>query len=357
VTRRPARESIDRRSFLKSALLALTGSSIIRLARGANVIPGADRKNGALFSFVQINDLHIDMPDGTPPAYEKANEKARHVIETINAERKFKLPDFVILPGDIIHGETLESLLPECALAKKMLSELRCPYYTLVGNHEVIQREGDPRFQGPYEKVFGANRVNYHFTHKGILFICVNNSGAKGQGNKVSKQRNAWLADVLHTHPDMPKIVACHIPMVSLREEPILKKSFGFSTYKMLGTGTWDIIRKERETVIAVLCGHLHLTAAAEVDGIMHVCPSGTASYPCDYAHFTVHRDRIDAAMHRVAKDLVTPSTNIHGRRRHKRDFTDDKHATPEEYVAGTEAERKFTISLPARSRPRKKRD
>ena len=224
---------LSRRLFLKkSAMAGVAGIIRVNAARityGKQFSSGTEKKADALFSFVQVNDTHIHMPDRKSPPYEKDNEKLRHLIDTINKQEKFKLPDFVMLVGDIIHGERLEWLLPECRLAKQMLDDLQCPYYTLVGNHEVKQREGDSRFQGPYEQVFGVNRVNYHFVHKGILFICLNNSGARGHGDRVSEQRNKMLSDVLATHAYMPKIIACHIPMVSLCEEQVLKESFGFS--------------------------------------------------------------------------------------------------------------------------------
>ncbi len=304
-----------------------------------------------LFTFVQLNDTHIASPENKVGNYEKANEKARDVVDSICREARFPLPDFVILSGDIIHGASKEILLTDCKFAGKLLAPLRCPWYPLVGNHEVVQQEGDPDYQGPYEEVFGSDRVNYYFMHKGILFICLNNSGGRGGGDAVADKRNAWLKGVLERYPKVPKIIACHIPLVPLRDEEVLKKSFGFSTHKLLDNGTWDIVKTHSDTVIAVLCGHLHLTGAVEKDGIWHICPSGTASYPCDYTHYSVYGDHIEVEMHQVPRELVTPGTNSHGPPRYKQGFTDGLHKTPEEYVCGTAAERRFTIRLPAGKR------
>ena len=340
-----------------AGVAGLIGVNASCITYGKQLFSGTEKKGNALFSFVQVNDTHIHMPDRKSPPYEKDNEKLRHLIDTINKQEKFKLPDFVMLVGDIIHGESLEWFLPECRLAKQMLDALQCPYYTLIGNHEVKQQEGDPQFQGPYEQVFGANRVNYHFVHKGILFVCLNNSGARGYGDRVSEQRNEMLSDVLRTHADMPKIIACHIPMVSLREEQVLRESFGFPTYKMLDDVTWNIVRKERESVIAVLNGHVHLTSAVKVDDIMHISTSGLASYPCDYAHYTVYHDHIDVVMHQLGKDFITPRTNLHGKPRYEYGFTDRDHRTPEEYVAGTKGERRLTIQLSAKKQIRQQNE
>ena len=171
-----------RRDFIKQVGLTagmLAANSVI----SRNVL--ADKKEKPLFCFVQITDTHLHVPEN--PAYSKVNEKFKHVIEIINTEKTFPMPDFVIHTGDIIHGGKLEYLLPECKMAHDILSELKCPYYPLVGNHENMGREGDPVYQGPYEQVFGRDRVNYHFIYKGILFVCLNNSNTYGANNKVAQ--------------------------------------------------------------------------------------------------------------------------------------------------------------------------
>lgn len=351
-------KAIDRRDFIKRAAFAAGGlASTAMIER--DVCAVEKQKDSPLFTFVQLNDTHINIPDNQTYKYEKANQKFKYLVKTINKEQNFPLPDFVILTGDIIHGTKIKNLLPECEMARDLLSTLRCPYYTLVGNHENIQREGVPKFQGAYEKVFGKDRVNYHFQHKGILFVCLNNSNGCGIGDsdermsylgpsrlKIAEKRNKWLKDVLGKYPDTPKIIACHIPLACIRDETVLKESFGFPTYKMVGNGTWDIVRAENKTVIAVIHGHLHLTGMVQKDGIHHISPSGSASYPCHYAHYTVYRDRIKVRMIPLAKDLVTPSTNIHGKPRYDHGFTDSSHKDAELYVSGNKQEKLFSISL-----------
>jgi hypothetical protein len=75
--------TISRRTFIKNGLLALAGvagGAGLRRAQGAESLPGADRKEDALFSFVQLNDTHIHMPGRT--VYEKDNEKRDFSPET-----------------------------------------------------------------------------------------------------------------------------------------------------------------------------------------------------------------------------------------------------------------------------------
>ncbi len=189
--------------------------------------------------------------------------------------------------------------------------------------------------------------MNYTFAHGGILFVALNNAGACCVGPAVVRARNDWLRRTLEGARGVPKIILCHIPLVALREEAVLAKSFGFRSYLDHDGQTLKIVEEHADTVLAVLSGHLHLTGVIERKGIFHVSIAGTASYPCDYALYSVFPDRIEVAVRQLPRELVTPNTNIHGTPRYKSDFVDDAHKTPWDYVAGNPSERDFTIPLP----------
>jgi hypothetical protein len=106
-------------------------------------------------------------------------------------------------------------------------------------------------------------------------------------------------------------------------------------------------VEAHRESVAAVLCGHLHLTAAVARGGVHHVCVGGTTGVPACFAEYDVYEDRIEACLHSAPHELDEPANNIHGRPRHDRDFTDAGHPTPEQYIGGSPGERRFTIPLP----------
>ena len=106
------------------------------------------------------------------------------------------------------------------------------------GSHENLNTEGNPRFLNAYKRTFGENRVNYSFVYRGFHFILFNNSNGQGSIKVVTINRNEWLKKTLGEYPDYPKIVVCHIPLVSFREEKILRESFGFINYKLLGENT-----------------------------------------------------------------------------------------------------------------------
>lgn len=324
---------------------ALTGAiaALAVLITGCSTPAGQSR--APLFSFLQLNDTHVDA-DAGKDGYEKANEKARWLIEAAASSRHFARPDFAVGVGDLIHGERIENLGPDLRLFREMLKPLRVPFYSVVGNHEVIQQEGNPKHEQAYREAFGNSRVNYTFTHGGVLFIALNNSGACCVGPTIVKARNDWLRHELECAPGVPKIILCHIPLIPLREEAVLAKSFGFRSYMDRDGGTLKIVEEHADSVIAVLSGHLHLTGVAQHKGIFHISIAGTASYPCDYALYKVFPDRIEVTVQQLPAKLVTPKTNIHGKPRYPQDFVDENHKTPWQYVAGRADERAFTIPL-----------
>jgi len=332
---------LTRRQWLKTS--AAAGAAILL----AGCATSAGRSRRPQFSFLQLNDTHVFTDTDTGRnVYEKANEKARWLIEAADSGRHFTRPDFAVGIGDLIHGEHIEALGPNLRLFCEMLKPLRIPFYPVMGNHEVIQQEGSPKHEQAYREAFGDDRVNYTFTHGGVLFIALNNSGACCVGPAIVKARNDWLRRELERAPGVPTIILCHIPLIPLREEAVLARSFGFRSYMDCDGETLKIVEAHADSVIAVLSGHLHLTGVVQRKGIFHISISGTASYPCDYALYRVFADRIEVTVRQLPAELVTPGTNIHGKPRHQQDFSDGRHKTPWQYVAGRADERAFTIPL-----------
>jgi hypothetical protein len=306
-----------------------------------------------LFYFAQINDLHVQAADPTLPyvePYPLANERAHWLIDAINKESFCPLPEFVIGLGDMIDGDILERLAPDQEFFSEVIAPLRCPFYPVVGNHEVVQQEHSPQHLQAYIAAYGENRVNYTFDWGGVLFIAVNNSGGDNPDNGAIRRK--WLQQVLRSNRERPKILLCHIPLLPLREETVLAESFGFSSYKDADPGMLSLVEEYSETVIAVLSGHLHLTGMQVRKGIVHLSLSGTASYPCDGAVvYDVYADRIVATIHEIPYNLAQVSPTIHGKPRHDRDFTDAGHLTAQQYQRGVEGERRFVIDLPPAKR------
>jgi hypothetical protein len=307
-----------------------------------------------LFRFILWNDMHVraaEVPNRFE-GYPLANEKALWALECANGQHGCEPPDFVLSLGDIIDGEIPDYRDDFRTLKTLLLSRLKVPFLPCVGNHENGQGEGIPERYVAYDWCFGEGWRNYVFTRKGIGFIVLDTSGAHRLGDAVTEARNAFLERAFRFLQGRPVILATHVPLVPMRDEEVLKASFGFDSWKVRDERTWKVVHAHAHQVIAVFSGHLHLTAAKWVNGIAHIVPAGTAGYPADFASVDVYPDKITVRMHRAPQALLDKKGNIHGTPRHKQDYTDADHPTHERYLWGNPEEREITIQLKNAKRP-----
>ena len=308
-----------------------------------------------LLRFVQINDCHVYAGAFVPDLHfcSACNDKLRWLVKAINSERYFPLPDLALSLGDLIAGGEPERLGLDLQAAFDIIRPLRCPLMPLMGNHEILEGEGSAELEAPYRCAFGEDRVNYTFERGGVRFLMLNNAGAPSAGAKAAKARNAWLQAALEQYADWPKILCCHVPLIALRDSATLRESFGFESFFAQDQQCLALVDAHAESILAVLCGHLHLTAAAWREGVAHICPSGTASYPCDYGLYTLYADRLEYEARPLPPRFALPETTIHARPRHAVDYTDAAHATAELYARGLPQERRLSIPLKGRKKPR----
>lgn len=351
------------KNFTRRKFLSLSANGVIAapfISKGLTIDPYENNSGDSdiqnqepIFRFLQINDLHIQSSNTryrpkTGPTYRNANLRALWLMEALNNKKFFKPLDFVISIGDMVYGESIEGIRYDLEFFKEhFISQLSIPFYPVAGNHENKQQEGNTEFQEPYIEVFGEDKLNYSFVHKGIHFIILNNSGTWNVNDQhVLDKRQVILEEMLNREPDLPKLICCHVPFLPVREKKILAESFGFTSYYTKETALVDMIEQKKDKVLAVLSGHLHLTGVVKVNSIYHISVSGLASYPHDMAVYSVFEDRIEAEMIRVPSDLLEPSTNIHGAGRFGFDLTDELHPDYTTYIMGNASERRFTIPL-----------
>lgn len=336
---------VTRRQFVSSAL-AVPGALVSQA--------GAER-SPRRFRFFLWNDMHVRAQDvpGRPPGYPCAEDKARWALECALGLHDIEPPDFVVSGGDIIDGELEDFDRDFRHLRSAILDRLAVPFLPCVGNHENAQGEGVPGSTDSYDRCFGASRRNYAFTCGGFAFVVLDTSGAHRLPDAVTAARNAQACRMLERLSAMPLFLVTHVPLVPMRDEPVLKESFGFSSYKVLDPGLLEALDSRAEPAIAVLTGHLHLTGALVRRGVCHITCGGTCGYPADFAAFDVYDDRVDVAMHRAPERWLDRGGDIHGIPRYARDFTDARHVGHEDYVWGTPGERSWSVPLDGARRPR----
>lgn len=348
--------SCDRRSFLRQTGLGslglglsaphLLGSNVDPETRPSGLPPAAGREaftGEPLFRFLQINDTHYQssLAEISAPTYQAANARVQWLLESLAGGRFVPTIDFILVVGDMTHQHTRDRL-QELALFRRLLEQTGIPFFPVVGNHDNVQGEGKPENEAPYRQVFGSDRIHYAFLHKGIGFVVADNSGT-GMPDlppEAVERREHHFADHLDSFRDRPVIVACHVPLICVRQPEVLAESFGFASYYTREPGLLSRVRHHADHVAAVLSGHLHLSGVVEDQGVAHVVASGTASFPHDVLLHTVYREGLESRFLQLPSHLLTPSTNIHGWHRFGRDFTDAAHPDYMSFLMGRESER-----------------
>lgn len=310
--------------------------------------------NDRLFRFFQWNDVHLrgDPAPARPGGYPGAEARGAWLAQCALGQGGIERPDFVASAGDIIDGETPDFDADFHHARRVLVESIGLPYLPCLGNHENQQGEGIPAQNAAYDRCVGAAFHNYAYTVRGFAFIVVDTSGGHRGPDAVTARRNAFVNRALERFRDRPVFVVSHIPLVPIRDEPVLAKSFGFSSYKNLDPGMLEIVDRHADHVIAVLSGHLHISGVAERHGVQHVVSSGTASTPGDFAAFDVYPDRVHLRLHGAPNHLQSPASNIHGPPRYPEGFTDTSHPTHETYIAGNPDERDRVIFLEGPRRP-----
>ena len=231
---------------------------------------------------------------------------------------------------------------------RHLIDRLDMPLQPCLGNHENRQGEGIPKLNAAYDHRYGPGWHNYVYTICGVAFVVIDSSGAHRRPDETTTARNAFLERAFERTAHMPVFVLTHVPLIAMRDEAALAPSFGFASWRVLDETLLSIVEEHADQVIAVLCGHIHLTAVKKLRGIYHIMPSGTAGYPADFATYDVYADRVEVAMQRAPGELIGDPTlgDIHGVHRHGTDYNDRDHPDHECYVSGKAEERQFTIEL-----------
>src|SRR5215207_5533732 len=220
------------------------------------------------FSFIQITDHHLleseeQLREGFSPGH-ALRMVMRHIAETVADKAAF-----IISTGDLVEPPT--HFTYQCAVKllgvrapaslpgpqKVNIEGLsNYPMYFLPGNHD--DRELMTRY------LFSASEAprfyNFTFVHKGIQFIFMD-WGPESKAFFFPETRE-FLANALHS--PLHSVIICHqhVKPIGSRwlDEFIADDIDQF----------WEIVAQPgtKEKVLAILCGHVHITYEDEFRGI-----------------------------------------------------------------------------------------
>ncbi|HHD56202.1 MAG TPA: hypothetical protein ENK89_00795, partial [Desulfobulbaceae bacterium] len=211
-----------------------------------------------------LSDLHITAPGrkayGKVPTGDNLARCVKHINNLVPQ------PDLVLVTGDI----TFDAQVEETALAGRLLSDLRIPWYVVPGNHDnpdtlKVLQQGWRRAPVIRE---GSSGFDYFLPDSAISLLGIDSSTPDSPGGKVSKAQVQWIHRRLVENRDKPVILFLHHPPV--RCGVLETDEDGFEGADLLG----EVVERF-STIIRILCGHIHLASHVNWRGtIVSTAPS-----------------------------------------------------------------------------------
>jgi 3',5'-cyclic AMP phosphodiesterase CpdA len=220
------------------------------------------------FSFIQITDHHLleseeALREGFCPGY-AMRMVMRHISEHVANK-----VDFIISTGDLVEPDTdatyqgalkLLGIHSSAALPGPQRINIEglqdFPMYFLPGNHDL--RDMFTRYLFPESKA--PTLYNFTFEHKGVQFVFMD----WGQETKAFffPETREFLAKALQS--DLPSVIVCHQHVKRIGSRWL--DNFLADNLDEF----WDVVADPgvKEKVLAILCGHVHITYEDEYEGI-----------------------------------------------------------------------------------------
>jgi 3',5'-cyclic AMP phosphodiesterase CpdA len=218
------------------------------------------------FSFIQITDHHLleseeALRDGFCPGY-----SLRMVMRHISKHVADKA-DFIISTGDLVEPDTDAAY--QCAVKLLGIKDSAAlpgpqrinieglkdyPMYFLPGNHD--NREMMTRYLFPESNA--PTLYNFTFEHKGVQFVFMD-WGPESKAHLFPETRE-FLEKALQA--DMPSVIVTHQHVKKIGSRWL--DAFLADNLNEF----WDVVLPNKEEVLGILCGHVHITYEEENKGI-----------------------------------------------------------------------------------------
>ena len=265
---------MNRRKFLSGAGLgaAALAAHAIGVSPETSFFTTDESATKDSFSFVHMTDLHIE-----PERH--ADSGCARCVAKINALAS----EFVLCGGDLVFDAN-EVGYPRAHqlydLYQQTVKPLKSPVHTVIGNHDLFgvfpkssAVSGDPHYgKKIFEERIGPRYSS--FDHKGWHFVLLDSIGTRSGRDfigAVDAAQLEWLrTDLAHMCPDVPLIVATHVPLVSAVLQLVADPWKTTETYLVTNASeVLNVLWPYRPK--AVLQGHTHIRETIVYNGCQFI--------------------------------------------------------------------------------------
>ncbi|VVE62579.1 phosphodiesterase [Pandoraea captiosa] len=214
----------------------------------------------------QISDLHVTRPDTLACGRVDTARALRHALAAIR--RWTPRPDAIIATGDLIdtpHPSEYEVL-------RACLADLDIPLYLVVGNHDHREALRDAFPTHRYLRD-GGEFVQYRIDLGPLTVLVLDTQDPPGAGGHLCDARLTWLDEQLAACTGRPTIIAMHHPPFETGIE--FMDGYGLSAQ---GRAGFARVTSRYAHIERVICGHLHRSIQASVEGAPGIMASTCVS-------------------------------------------------------------------------------
>jgi 3',5'-cyclic-AMP phosphodiesterase len=236
------------------------------------------------FKFAFIPDTHL--------SFEKkddwilTNESLVILQDTI--KQLDKVPDlkFVAFGGDLIDKK--ENKVSDMELLVDIFSELRLPYYVILGDRDADTDENYTKTDFTAEFKFnGFDNIHQSYWAKDIednvLLIGLDSSTSNSFSGYLPAEEMDWLKNVLDENKNKFTIIFIHHPPISDFDD----------NYRLKNASEFKELIKRYPQVKVVLSGHAHRNFTRNINGTLYVVSPSIVTYPNEYKILTIYSDKV----------------------------------------------------------------
>lgn len=226
--------------------------------------PGGTRAgDDGIVLIAQITDTHIRRKGDLLHHMIHTGRDLRRAIEVINTA--VPRPALVVATGDLVDRGKAK----EYKRLRKLLGELRMPFYLLPGNHD--DRDA-LRLAFPDHDYLPPNGpLCYAIESRPVRLVALDTTRRRrAPGGELDAERLAWLDDTLRLAAAVPTIVAMHHPPFEVGVAPV-------DAHALRGRDELARILAVHPQVVRIICGHVHRFHEAALEGVTAVSVPSTA--------------------------------------------------------------------------------